>query len=174
VPLIHPVIFKLKICGVVLLATFTCACGYRIGSLANVNYRTVAVPVFQNKTLVPQLQAQVTNAIIKRLQADGSLRITTEDDADVVLEGAIVDVRREPLRYEKTNQSVPREYRLTLVAAATLRHKRTGKIIFEEKQATGQTEFFIGSDLQAAQTQAIPLAADDLARRIVERIAEGW
>jgi hypothetical protein len=162
----------LFLCGFVSL--LLCGCSYRFGSLANPNYRTIAAPVFRNTTLVPQLQAQVTHAVLKRLQADGSLQVVDAANSDVILEGTVVEVRRESLRYLKTNQAVPREYRLTLVAAVVLRETRTGKIVFEDKQMIGQTEFFIGSDLQAAETQALPLAADQLARVIVARVAEGW
>jgi outer membrane lipopolysaccharide assembly protein LptE/RlpB len=164
----------IKIGFVLALAVLASGCGYRLGSLADPSQHTVAVPIFKNTTLVPQLQAQVTDAVIKRFQSDGSLRVVNVSDADVVVEGTIVDVRREPLRFQNINQAVTREYRLTLVVSVTARDAHTAKNLFENQQFTGQTDFFVTSDLQAAEAQAVPLAAEDLARKIVARIAEGW
>jgi hypothetical protein len=156
------------------LAALACGCGYHIGSLAGPNYRTVAVPVFRNKTVVPQIQALVTDSIIKQFQADGSLRIVGEAEADLLIEGVIFDVRREPLRFAQTNLSVTREYRLTLFVSFTLRDRRTGKAILENKQASGQTDYFVVSDMQASEAQALPLAAENLAHKVVEQVAEKW
>ncbi len=149
-------------------------CGYRVGSLNNRDYRTVAVPIFQNKSNVPQIHAQLTNAVIKRLHADTSPRVVAESDADVVLGGEVIEVERTPLRFQRLNQSVAREYRLTVTAVVSLRDRRTGKLVFENARVTGQTDYFIGADLQAAEAQAMPLAAENLARKIAARVAEGW
>jgi hypothetical protein len=149
-------------------------CGYRVGTLNSPDYRSVAVPIFRNDSTVPQIHAQITSAIIKRLHTDAAPRVAPEPEADVVLSGAVVEVERTPLRFQRLNQSVAREYRLTVTVIASLRDRRTGKMIFEHARFTGQTDYFIGSDLQAAEAQAMPLAAENLARKIAARVAEGW
>jgi outer membrane lipopolysaccharide assembly protein LptE/RlpB len=154
------------------LAVF--GCGYRLGALNNRDHRTVAVPIFQNKSIVPQIHAQITSAVVKRLQTDASPRVVAESEADMVLSGEVLEVERTPLRFQRLNQSVAREYRLTVAALISLRDRRTGKMIFENLRITGQTDFFIGGDLQSAEAQALALAAENLARKIAARVAEGW
>src|SRR3989442_4293211 len=95
----------------VLCAWLAAGCaGYHVGPVSNAGYKSVAVPMFKNKTLIPQLEAQVTNGIIKRLQTDGTLRVESTEDADVVLVGEIVRYRREELRSSRNDSNEPREY----------------------------------------------------------------
>jgi hypothetical protein len=160
--------------GALLAALTAVGCGYHWGAINHHNYRTVAVPIFQNQSDVPQIHAQLTNAVVNRLHADGSLRIAPETDADVVLKGTLIEVQRTPLRFQRLNPSMAREYRLTITAMISLRDRRSGTMIFENARFTGQTDYFIGSDLQAAEAQALPIAAENLARQIAARVAEGW
>ena len=92
--------------------------GYRVGPVFHGNYNSVAVPVFRNSTTQPQtgMEVQITNAIIKGLQAEGSLRVESVDTADVVVKGEIIRYQRTPLRSLKVQTGVPREYRYTITA----------------------------------------------------------
>jgi hypothetical protein len=148
--------------------------GYHVGPVADIDYRTVAVPMFANRTVRPQLEAQVTNGIIKRLHQDGSLQVVDRELADVVVVGKIVDYQRSVLRTEKDDTGVPREYRVTVVAQVEIRDRRNGTRIVEPRRIEGAADTFIGTDLQAADYQALPLAADALARKVVTLLTERW
>jgi glycosyltransferase involved in cell wall biosynthesis len=79
--------------AVLLVALLTAGCaGYRLGPTLSADYKSVAVVMFKNKTLKPQLEAQITNGIIKRLQADGTLRVDSEANADIVVTGFIPNI----------------------------------------------------------------------------------
>lgn len=147
--------------------------GYKLGPASRPEYRSVAVPMFQNKTIHPQIEAQVTNAILRRFQNDGTLRIESESDADVVVTGQIVAYRRAVLRSARTNTGIAREYRVTVTARIQARN-RAGEIVLKSTQVSGNADTFIGSDLQSADLQVLPLVADDLARQVVSLIAERW
>jgi len=157
----------------VLLLAAGCA-GYRVGPTLNADYKTVAVPMFKNKTLKPQIEAQITNAIIRRLQTDGTLKVVNEEDADLLITGVLVDYGRGELRSVREDTDVTREYRLTVTARIEARNRRTGEIIVKSTDVTGSADTFIGSDLQSAEYQALPLMADNLARKVVEMVAENW
>jgi len=148
--------------------------GYRVGPVLHADYKSVAVPMFKNRTLRPQLEAQITNAIIKALQADGTLRIESTDDADVVVTGAIVDHERIELRSARTDTDVAREYRIAITAEIEARNRRTGQMVVKSTRIKGQADTFIGSDLQSSELQALPLVADDLARQVVSLLVESW
>ncbi len=148
--------------------------GYRLGPAGKTTYRTVAVPMFANQTIRPQLEAQVTNGIIKRLHQDGTLRVVDREQADVVVLGTIVDYDRAVLRTEKDDTGVPREYRITIRVQVIIRDERNDQPIVPSRTIEGVADTFIGSDLQAADYQALPLAADDLARKVVTLLTERW
>jgi hypothetical protein len=68
--------------------------GYHIGPVKPYYLRdvhTIAVPTFQNRTLVPRIEVLVTDTVIKQLQQDGTFQITNEDKADATLTGNIPD-----------------------------------------------------------------------------------
>jgi hypothetical protein len=149
-------------------------CAYHVGPVRPVTHRSVAVPMFKNQTLKPQLQAQVTNAIIKRLQADGTLRLEWEQDAEVVVTGTITRYGRAVQRWHRIDVEKPREYRLELEAVVAAHDRATGKVLLPPTTLTGKADAFIGSDLQGAEQQALPLMADDLARQVVSLLVERW
>ena len=147
---------------------------YHLGPIGKNTTRSVAVPMFKNRTLKPQLEAQITNAIIKRLQADGSTRVDWEANADVVVTGVITRYDRAVLRTQKEDTNVPREYRLSIEALVEARNRITGAVVLKPTTLIGHADSFLGSDLQSAEEQALPLIADDLARRVVSLLVEGW
>ena len=158
-----------------LLAIMTGGCaGYHLGSAQSLPYRSIAVPMFKNKTLKPQLEAQVTNAIIKRFQTDGTLRIESVANADGVITGEITKFYRRELRSVQTNTDVPREYRVTIEARIEARLRTTGELVFVPVTVEGRADTFIGTDLQSADEQVLPLVADDLAKRVIPLLSERW
>jgi hypothetical protein len=71
------------------------------------------------------------------------------------------------------------EYLLSVRIAYLVRQKETGKTLRQGK-VTGTTSFFIpGRDLRSADIpnysrQALPIALEQAATKIVSAIAEGW
>lgn len=159
--------------GLCCLLAISCA-GYRLGPVGRADYKSVAVPMFRNATLRPQLEAQITNAIIKRLQADGSLRVQSVADADIVLTGTIARYQRSTVRSLREDTGVPREYNITITATVEAREARTGRVVLQPTELTGSADTFIGHDQQSAELQVLPLIADDLARKVVRLLVETW
>lgn len=152
-------------------------CAYRLGSIAGEELRgvrTVYVPVVKNETYEPNISVMVTDAIIQSFHRDGTLRVVREPDADAILEVKLVEFDRRPQRSGRRDTRVASEYRVELKAEATFKKRGEGEAILDGKQFTGETEFFIGQDLQEAERQAMGLLAEDLARKIVADVTEGW
>src|SRR5579859_1955445 len=155
------------------LFAFGCA-GYHIGPVTKRSFNTIAVPMFRNDTLRPQLEAQISNAIIRRLQQDGSLRIEDASRADAVLIGTIVSFERASLRSLRTDTGVPREYEITITVRVEAKDRRTGEILLKSTEVQGKSDVFIGEDQQSADEQALPLVADDIAHRVTGLLVESW
>ncbi|MBA2431947.1 MAG: LptE family protein [Chthoniobacterales bacterium] len=150
--------------------------GYRIGEVkphALREIRTIAVPTFRNESFLPRIEVLITNTLIKQLQQDGTYRIVSEDKADAVLQATIKAVNRVPRRAVSGNVLATTEFNLGLTVAYTL-VGRDGQPKAGPGLATGGTSFFVGSDVTTDERQALPLAAEDLATRLVSQLSEGW
>lgn len=150
--------------------------GYRLGEVKpNTlrDIRTIAVPMFRNTTFTPRVEALVVNTIIKQIQQDGTYQITTADKADAVLDGTVVGITRGPARSVRGNVLATTEFNLGLTVSYALR-KRDGTVVAGPGTIAGGTSFFVGSDVATDERQALPLAAEDLAVRLVSQLSEGW
>lgn len=155
--------------------------GYQLGSIKPKLMRevkTIAVSNFRNETLEPRVEVLLATALIKQIQQDGTYRVGNEKDADAILEGTLEELQRRPARSVRGNVLQTREYTLILRVRYRVTD-RAGREL-DHRNVTGQTSFFVsGSDTIAAdvnqdERQAIPLAAEDLAVRLVSQISEGW
>jgi hypothetical protein len=124
--------------------------GYHIGPVKPYYLRdvhSIAVPTFKNRTLVPRIEVLVTDTVIKQLQA--------------------------PARSVRGNVLATTEFSLWLVVRYSLTG-RDGKQLVPPNDAIGTTTFFVSSDVTSDERQALPLATEDLATRLVTQISEGW
>ena len=149
-------------------------CAYRLGPTNGElsGARSVQVNVFENKTIEPRLGELVTTSVRKYIQKDGTYRLDTSGDGDIVVTGTIVEYRRMGLSYVSTDIITPQDYVVSLVAQVTARERGTGKVLLERKVG-GRTTVRVGSDLSSAERQAAPLLAEDLARNITSVLVDG-
>ena len=149
--------------------------GYKLGPakpayLAQIH--SIAVPTFGNTTLSPRIEVLVTSTVIKQFQQDGTFRIMNEDQADATLKAEIFSVGRSPARSVRGNVLSTTEFTLNLSVRYTL-VGHDGKAL-TSGGASGITSFFVGSDVSTDERQAMPLAAEELAKQLVSQLSEGW
>jgi hypothetical protein len=159
-----------------LLALFLDGCtGYTLGP-ATPGYlkkiHTIAVPTFGNTTLIPRIEVLVTSTVIKQFQQDGTFRIVNADAADATLKAEITGVGRSPARSVRGNVLATTEFNLVLTVKYTL-IGRDGQVL-SPGAASGSTNFFVGTDINTDERQALPLAAEEMARHLVSQLTEGW
>jgi len=147
--------------------------GYRLGSTLPPDIKTVYVPLFANKSREPLIENDATSATIAELQKDGTLKVVNAQSADVILECTLTSVSLNPLRYNRSDVTKPNEYRLTLSASFTLKRIRDQEILCEAS-VIGESTFPFYGNLVSAKQAATPRAAEDLAKRIVEKAIEAW
>ena len=150
--------------------------GYHLGPATPSYLRdvhSIAVPTFGNNTLVPRIEVLVTSTVIKQFQQDGTFRIANEDAADATLKAEIVGVNRAPARSVRGNVLSTTEFQLTMTVKYTLLG-RDKKVLGSPGAVSGSTSFFVGTDVNTDERQAMPLAAEELARHLVSQLSEGW
>lgn len=166
----------------VLALWFGGCAGYHIGPIKPTPMKSVqkiAVTNFKNDTLEPRIEVLMANALIKQIQQDGSYRITSEQDADAIVQGSIDRIERFAARGAKNDFYQTSEYNLGVFAKIRVTEKRTGKVLME-RSLTGNSSFFVSgrnlrtADVNKDERQAIPLAAEDLATQMVSYLSEGW
>jgi hypothetical protein len=163
--------FATAIGAVVLFAG--CA-GYRVGPVNGIpaGSRAVTVNLFQNNTYEPRLSESVAFALRRKLQQDGTYRLDTHDEGDIVLNGAITRYDRAPLSFDPRDILTPRDYTLSITADVTASERGTGKVLLHSL-FTGRTVVRATADRNAAERQAYPTMAEDLARNITSALTEG-
>jgi hypothetical protein len=149
--------------------------GYHIGPvkphyLSDVH--SIAIPTFENKTLLPRIEVLVTDTVIKQFQQDGTYRIANSG-ADATLKGEIIRISRSPARSVVGNVLATTEFNL----AVRVKYKLVGpdgKPLGQPGEVTGTTSFFVGTDVTTDERQALPLATEELAKHLVTQLSEGW
>ena len=134
---------------------------------------SLSVPIFDNKSFEPQVQALITDTFIKQLQADGTFPITGEDQAEAIVYGTITDVERTQTKSVVGDVLASAEFQLTLKIHIQVLRAGTGESLVN-KDFSGESYFFVGSDLPTQERQAIPIAAEDCAKQVTTFLTEGF
>jgi hypothetical protein len=155
------------------LALAGCA-GYRLGPTNGVEAgaRSVSVRPFVNATMEPRLIEAVSSSLRRSLQQDGTYRLETSGDGDVVVTGTITKFVRRELGLQPSDTLTVRDYSLELYADVTAIDRFSGRTNFT-RTVFGRTSIRVGNDLASAERQAVPLLAADLARNIAAAVTDG-
>ncbi|MFI0347959.1 MAG: LPS assembly lipoprotein LptE [Chthoniobacterales bacterium] len=163
-----------------LILTFA-GCGYTLGEVKPTTMRrvnTLAISTFQNGTLVPRLESQTADAVVKQFQQDGTYRIEAADRADAIVTGKIISLERRPMRVYASNVQQTSEFELVLKVEFIVKDRVTGALLLKGR-AEGYTPFFVNtdnvnSDLVTDQNMNYPIAAQRMAVNLVSKLSEGW
>jgi hypothetical protein len=155
------------------LALVGCA-GYRLGPSNGVEAgtRSISVRPFINATLEPRLIEAVSTSLRRSLQQDGTYRLETSGDGDVIVTGVITRFRRNQLAYRANDTLTVQDYSLELFADVSAIDRSSGKTNFT-RTVFGRTSIRVGADLASAERQAVPLLAADLAHNITAAVTDG-
>jgi len=159
------------ICAAAVLAS-GCA-GYRLGPVneETAGDRSVQIVPFNNQTLEPRLGDAVTQALREEVQTDGTYHLSN-GEADIVVSGVINGYSRTGLSYLSSDVLTANNYQVAMSAHVVIRERATGKVLLD-KTVKGYTLVHVGSDLADAERQAMPLLAEDFARKVTQMLTEG-
>jgi hypothetical protein len=140
---------------------------YDWGTSVPQEFRTVAVPVFENATTVSELGPIVTQYTLREFQRNGTFKIARAGEAAVEVQGVLKESSRSALSYDRSSEMRATEFRYTVCADVTFVDKKNGKILLECRNMEAETSFLVNDDLLTGQRNAAARIADDLARQIV-------
>ena len=159
----------------VVLAVMGGGCaGYRVGPVSGevARERSIQVTPFASKVIEPRVGDAVTTSLRRQLQQEGTYRLDTRGQGDIVVTGEVVEYDRSHISFKPEDILTPRDYRLRIRAQVTARDRGTGRVLLD-REVMGHTTLRVTPDLASAERQAIPQAADELARNITALLTEG-
>jgi outer membrane lipopolysaccharide assembly protein LptE/RlpB len=160
--------------SVVLVATLACAgCGYSLRGNLPAHIKTIAIPIFQNRTPVPAVENFLTNAVVNAFSTNGRLRITSVDRADSILEGEITNYNLQSIAYDAAANI--RQFRLTVTLNLRFRDVRRNEVLFQRTGFADRADFAVpGTVAETITTSegALQQAATDIARSVVSFAVE--
>jgi len=159
-----------------LLLLCFCGCGqmggYSSESLFPKDVSSVYVKMFDNQSLRRGAEYELTDALAKRIEAETPYKIISSPDrADTVISGQIVSVSESVLTSERqTGRALEKE--VLLQAVVNWKNLKTGELLIENRSVSASASF---SEWQnQGFSYASGLAANNLARRIVELMEKEW
>lgn len=156
--------------GLVFGALMLLGCGYSTRSLYPSHIRTVAVPIFENRSFYRGLEFDLTEALIKEIELRTPYKVTLPPQADTILQGTIVRVDQRLLSSTR-HGALPQELELEAVVNFHWKDARTGRVLCERRDLVAVGRYVpvraVGETYSTAQHQLV----QDLAGRIVGALA---
>lgn len=141
-------------------------CGYSTRGNLPEHIKSVAVPIFKNRTTQGGLETVITSGVVNALT--GRLKVVPIEQADSVLDGEILSYGAQGIAF--TSQAAITSYRITYVFKVQFRDLRRNTILWEEPALTATSDFAVQggvADSIAREVGASGQIAEDVGRRIV-------
>ena len=149
-------------------------CGtYHATSGVPAELRTIAVPVFENKTGYPEFGAIATQHTLREIQREGSFKIAPLESASLKLICSVHSEKR-GFSFNRTYGTRASENRFKLIASVTLVERSTGKFLLDNLQIEASTTFMTYDDMLTGMQSAAPRISEELSRNIVDTILALW
>ena len=81
-------------------------CGYSMQSSLDPKYQTIHVSAFKNQSREYDLQAPLTNAVIRKFVNDGRLRVVNKGMADLIVDGTILDYELRGITFDNDDDVI--------------------------------------------------------------------
>lgn len=152
-----------------IVATLTlAACGYSFQGTLPSHIKTVAVPMFLNRTSQPGVEGIITNAVVHAFATNGRLRVVRTGEADAILNGEVTGYSVGPIAFSPSLGI--QEYRLSVVLNLTMRDVRRNVVIFQQNGVSEIADFRVAGSVSttvSVEQTALTAAAGEIARSIV-------
>lgn len=163
------------ICLTGLLFATGCS-NYRLGTAAELKFRTIHIEPVINATQAPQVVAMVSTQIREAFLHDPRVvLVNTTEEADVTLSVKLVRYARDSQTRQSNDTGLTRKFDVILAGEATLRDNRSNELVFEKRKVQAVRQIFTdnGQQLQAEYNN-VPLLAETLAKNVLGATLDVW
>jgi outer membrane lipopolysaccharide assembly protein LptE/RlpB len=135
---------------------------------------SIAVPMFANQTLEPELEKDITSAVRQRFIRDGRLKVVDTAKATALIEGRLENYVLDPLAFDRSDRVT--QYRVVIGVHVTVRDMVKGKVLLDQ-DFSAREEFEVTSAIgsrEAAKVTSRQVASQELAGQLLNLILEGF
>jgi len=146
--------------------------GYSNESLFPEDITSVYVEMFDNKSFRRGVEYELTDALVKRIEAETPYKIiSNRDRADSIMNGQILSIAEMRLSTERqTGRSMEKDVEIR--ALVNWKNLKTGELLIDNESLSASASY---SEWQEQGFDyGSTLAANNLARRIVELMEKEW
>jgi len=154
------------------ILVFSGCAGYSNESLFPQDVSSVCMEMFDNQTFRRGVEYELSDALAKRIEAQTPYKvISSRDRADTVISGQIVSIGESVLSIEREMGSAL-EKEVQLQAVVNWKNLKTGELLINNQLVKAEATY---STYQSQDfSYASALAANNLARKIVELMEKSW
>lgn len=134
--------------GVVFAALAITGCGYTTGSTLDSQYQTIYVAPFENESGEYDLQAPLTNAVRRKFLNDTRLEVVQRTDADLVLEGVILDYELRGVTYDEDDNVT--QFLMVVIAGIRVWDGHSGELVWNEPKMSGESSYYTRASGQSS------------------------
>tara|TARA_Y100000588_G_C14023196_1_gene825195 strand:- start:75 stop:623 length:549 start_codon:yes stop_codon:yes gene_type:complete len=146
--------------------------GYQLGSntLYRPNIRTVHVPMFQSDSFRRNLGEQLTEAVCKQIEKVTPYKVVSSAQADTILNGRIIDVRKHVMAEDALDQ--PRNVEVNYVVQISWLDRQGQNLIRHAEIPLPDPMLNIGQEANfvAESGQSLVTAQQELVRKLARQI----
>ncbi len=147
--------------------------GYTHTELFPPQVRTVALPIFENRSFYKGIEFDLADALVKQIELRTPYKVTAAANADTILQGAITAVRQVRISRHEVG-GVPQELELRIVIDFDWKDLRTGQMLRRREGFEAVGRYIptrpVSETLAVGQHEAV----QRVARQIVSVMAADW
>jgi hypothetical protein len=145
--------------------------GYQWETTYRRDIRTVAVPIFRNKSFRRGDEFALTRALVQEIEARTPYKVTDREKADTIIEGEIQSISVNNLSQD-TRAAIPQEQLYTVTLNFVWKDLRSGQILVDRQNFQYAVNFF--PTLGEGRETGRQLNAEELAGAIVKELEADW
>lgn len=164
--------------AVVVVTLLLHGCGYTLvgrgKSTLPDHITSIAIPLFTNQTLEPELEKDITSAIRQQFIRDGRLKVVDKARATAVMEGRLENYVLDPLAFDRSDRVT--QYRVVIGVHVTVRDLVKNKVLLDQ-DFSAREEFEVTAAIgsrEAAKVTSRQVASRELAGQLLNLILEGF
>ncbi len=147
------------------------SCGYYSFKGALPSYiKKVAVPLFDDNTAYPGVREDLTNKVVDAFVEDNTLKITNENNADIIISGTIMSISQRAAALTKDEDVT--EFQVYVNVRVKCEDIKQNKTLWQK--TISQFGTMSGAGLQDERDQAIAEAIEKIAEDIINNTLGYW
>ena len=141
-------------------------------SLYRDDVRTVAVPIFANRSFERNVEFNLSKAVVNYIESNTPYKVVPKERADTILEGEITHVEIDTVSNSATAGSIPQEQLMQIRVNFTWKDLRNGRILTQRRHFDQSTTYYptLGEGRFVGEQQNV----ERLAVAIVQELQADW